>query len=339
MSQASINTSVVSESLRSRSINLDEEKLLITNFAGTQQEKDFTVPANCQGFGRIRHFYRATADGWPSNPLPIDPAAKALGVPSTNLLKAQVFQNASCNWRCWYCYVPFNLLSANHKHSAWLSCSELIDLYDAEPERPVVIDLSGGQPDLVPEWILWMMRELTNRGLAKHVYLWSDDNLSNDYFWRYLTDSDRRLISRYRNYGKVCCFKGFDRQSFAFNTKASPELFERQIELFQRYVELGIDVYGYATFTSPQSPRSDSMSRFMDALQVIHPELPLRVIPLEVRQFAPFEDRTLDQSHRDAMSHQNIAINFWQEELIKRFSNEQIHQEITEVRLFDQVKQ
>ena len=280
MSQASINTEVVSESLRSRSINLDEEKLLITNYAGTQQEKDLTVPANCGGFGRIRHFYRETSNGWPSNPLPIDPAAKALGVASADLLKAQVFQNASCNWRCWYCYVPFNLLNANQKHSAWLSCSDLIDLYMAEAERPAVIDLSGGQPDLVPEWIPWMMRELTNRALAEHVYLWSDDNLSNDYFWRHLTDDDRRLISNYRNYGKVCCFKGFDRQSFAFNTNATPELFDRQFELFKRYADLGIDVFGYATFTSPDKPSPDAICRFMDRLQTIGNEIPLRVIPL-----------------------------------------------------------
>ena len=233
MSQVSINTDDVSESLRSRSINLDKQELLITNYFGTQQEKDLTVPPNCSGYGRIRHFYRETSKGWPSNPLPIDPAAKALGVQSTDLLKAQVFQNASCNWRCWYCYVPFNLLSANQKHSGWLSCAELLDLYLAEAERPVVIDLSGGQPDLVPEWIPWMMRELNDRGISDQVYLWSYDNLSNDYCWKYVTAQDRQLVASYRNYGKVCCFKGFDRQSFAFNTKAAPELFDRQIELFK----------------------------------------------------------------------------------------------------------
>jgi hypothetical protein len=80
------------------------------------------------------------------------------------------------------------------------------------------------------------------------------------------------------------------------------------------------------------------MGRFVDSLQGIHPELPLRVIPLEIRQFAPFDDRTLDQSHRDAMSHQTTAINFWQEELRQRFSKKQLEQEITEVGLCSQVK-
>lgn len=324
MSQVSINTDEVSESLRSRSINLDEQKLLITNYAGTQQEKDLTVPPNCNGYGRIRHFYRETSEGWPSNPLPIDPAAKALGVQSKDLLKAQVFQNASCNWRCWYCYVPFNLLSANQKHSEWLSCEDLVDLYLAEIERPVVIDLSGGQPDLVPEWIPWMMRVLKERGLDEQVYLWSDDNLSNDYFWKYVTAEDRQMVANYQHYGKVCCFKGFDRQSFAFNTKAAPDLFDRQIELFKRNVDLGINVYGYATFTSPEKPKQETMSEFMDTLQEIGSEIPLRVIPLEIQEFSPSNQRSLEQSHQDAMRHQHLAINFWTNEMRRRFAPSQI---------------
>ena len=324
MSQVSIKTDDVSESLRSSSINLDEQKLLITNYVGTQQEKDLTVPPNCGGYGRIRHFYRETSEGWPSNPLPIDPAAKALGVQSTDLLKAQVFQNASCNWRCWYCYVPFNLLSANQKHSGWLSCEDLVDLYLAETERPVVIDLSGGQPDLVPEWIPWMMRVLKERGLAEQVYLWSDDNLSNDYFWKYVTTEDRQLVASYQNYGKVCCFKGFDRQSFAFNTKAAPELFDRQIKLFKRSVDLGIDVYGYATFTSPEKPKQETMSEFLDALQEIGSEIPLRVIPLEIQEFSPSNQRSLEQVHQDAMRYQHLAISFWTNEMRRRFAPSQI---------------
>ena len=53
----------------------------------------------------------------------------------------------------------------------------------------MVLDLTGGQPDLVPEWILWMMCELRARGLERKVYVWSDDNLSNDYFWRFLSET------------------------------------------------------------------------------------------------------------------------------------------------------
>ncbi len=155
-----IDTDKFSTILRQKSVDLSSNRLLVTRLAGSEQELDLSAPTNCDGFGRIRHFRRLTSDGWPSNPLPIDPACKALGLKTTDDLTAQVFQNASCNWRCWYCYVPFALLNANLSHSSFLSASELIALYLNEVNRPMVIDLTGGQPDLVPEWVPWMMKAL-----------------------------------------------------------------------------------------------------------------------------------------------------------------------------------
>jgi len=316
----SIDTDRFSATLRHRSINLTDRKLLISNLLGTEQENDLTEPPNCQGFGRIRHFRRETSPGWPSNPLPIDPACKALGITAVDLLQSQVFQNASCNWRCWYCYVPFSLLSADETLSGWLSAADLVDLYLNELPRPKVIDLSGGQPDLVPEWVPWMMQELIDRGLEREVYFWSDDNLSNDYFWKFLTQRDHELIVSYRNYGKVACLKGFNAESFAFNTVASPELFERQFDLIDRYVRSGIDVYGYVTFTTPKREGiHDNMSRFMDRLQKIHPNLPLRVIPLEIRAFNPVTDR-MRTLHHESMVNQQVAVEAWQDELQMRFT-------------------
>ena len=136
------------------------------------------------------------------------------------------------------------------------------------------------------------MRELPKRNLDRKVYLWSDDNLSNDYFWRYLSPEDIKTVKTFRNYGKVCCFKGYDAASFAFNTAAEPELFERQLQLFGRYLSLGIDLYAYATFTSPSDRDvASKMSVFVDRLQEITPNLPLRVVPLEIREFAPVTRR------------------------------------------------
>jgi uncharacterized Fe-S cluster-containing radical SAM superfamily protein len=315
-----IDTDRFSDSLRQRSVDLKERRILLSNFRGTEQEKDLAEAANCDGFGRIRHFRRDTSPGWPSNPLPIDPASRALDIAPSTLLRAQVFQNAACNWRCWYCYVPFSLLAADKKHSAWLSAGDMIDLYSDEPDHPKVIDLSGGQPDLVPEWVPWMMQELRDRQMESETYLWSDDNLSNDYFWRFLTDRDRELIASYKNYGKVCCFKGFNAASFSFNTRAAPELFVRQLDLFRRFVALGIDVYAYATFTTPTTETiQDDMRRFVDSLQSVHVNLPLRVIPLEIRAFNPIVNR-MSKIHESAMENQQWAISAWREELVSRFS-------------------
>jgi uncharacterized Fe-S cluster-containing radical SAM superfamily protein len=241
-----IDTDRFSEKLRLKAVDLGSQRLLVTRFYGSQQEHDLTEPPNCQGHGRIRHFRRTTSPGWPPNPLPIDPASRALGLLPTDELRTQVFQNAACNWRCWYCFVDFELLSADPRRAAWLSAGELMELYLAEPNRPPVIDLTGGQPDLVPEWVPWMMRELRLRGLEREIFLWSDDNLSNDYFWRFLDDADRELVAAYPMYGKVCCFKGFNGASFAFNTGAAPALFDRQFDLMARLLTLGMDLYAYA---------------------------------------------------------------------------------------------
>jgi uncharacterized Fe-S cluster-containing radical SAM superfamily protein len=328
-----INTDVLSDRYRKESIDLDGRRLLITNFHNTDQEKDLSEPANAAGFGRVRHFRRITTPGWPSNPLPIDPACKALGLQSVDIIRAQAFQNASCNWRCWYCFVPFDLLAANRTYSDWLSPGDLIDLYLSQDDPPRVIDLTGGQPDLVPEWIPWMMTELRNRGLDENIYVWSDDNLSNDYFWRFLSDKERELITTYKNYGKVCCFKGFDEESFSFNTAAEPELFDKQFELMKRLMSTGVDLYAYATITTPSTTDlSDHMRRFVDRLQTLDEKLPLRTIPLEIQVFTPVVKR-LDETKRCALKNQWIAVEAWLKELEHRFTSAERALNIADVRL------
>ena len=65
-------------------------------------------------------------------------------------MTALVFQNAACAWRCWYCFVPEDLLKADPNRSAWFTAAELVELYRQIPDAPRIIDLSGGSPDLVP---------------------------------------------------------------------------------------------------------------------------------------------------------------------------------------------
>jgi len=318
-----IDTEKFSASLRSRGVRYEQRQVLVTSFSGSEQEKDLSLPANCCGFGRIHHFYRTQAPGWPDNPLPIDPALHVLGLPHADSIKAKVFQNAICSWRCWYCFVDFDLLSANQNHSAFKTASELVDLYLAEPERPVLIDLSGGQPDLVPEWLLWFVEELDQRGLASKIYLWSDDNLSNDYIWRFLTANEIARITSFKNYGRVGCFKGFDSHSFAFNTKADPALYSEQFRLMKRLVAAGFDVYGYVTFTSDSDANlARHMADFVDRLQTeVDPIFPLRTFPLRIRVFTPTHPRVGDAQRR-SLEVQEEAVALWLSELQKRFPEE-----------------
>jgi len=196
-----------------------------------------------------------------------------------------------------------------------------------------MIDLTGGQPDLVPEWVPWMMRELIARGLEKKTYLWSDDNLSSNFFWRYLTDEDRDLIASYPNYGRVCCFKGFNAESFSFNTRAEPMLFDQQFELMERLLALGIDLYAYVTLTTPTSKNIEAdMAWFMDRLQTLNRNLPLRTVPLEIQVYTPVAPR-VKLLHEEAIRNQHLAIAAWQKELEYRFTSKERQANIAEVRL------
>ncbi len=330
---AKINTEKVSLTLRRKGIDLDRKAILITNFKNSEQEKDLTVPANCNGFGRVRHFRLSTGENWSPNPLPILPAAKALGLKPDTQIRAQVFQNAICNWRCWYCFVDFKLLSGNRKYSDFLTCTEMIELYLQQENPPLVIDLSGGQPDLTPEWIPWMMEALMEKGLSEKVYLWSDDNLSNDYLWKYVPQKYLDLMAGYKMYGRVSCFKGIDEESFALNTGAEPKLFKNQLLLFQRLLDLGLDLYAYVTMTAKLETDFQSViPKFLDNLQRIDENIPLRVVPLKVFEFTPVKPRMKDV-HFSLINGQNFAFKVWDAELKKRFPKKSLSKPITDIPL------
>src|SRR5208337_5430903 len=107
--------------LRARAIRISTKQVLIAKIIGSHQESDLKVPANCNGYGRIRHFRYEKYPDWSPNPLPIYPSARALGKPPSSDLRAQVFQNAACNWRCWYCFVDDSRLAADSRVSKFFT--------------------------------------------------------------------------------------------------------------------------------------------------------------------------------------------------------------------------
>lgn len=215
-----------------------------------------------------------------------------------------------------------------------MTTDALVKLYAAEPSPPLVIDLSGGSPDLTPEWIPWMMRSLRDTGLSGKTYLWSDDNLSTDYVFTVLSEQDRRTLIEYENYGRVCCLKGFDAESFSFNTTAAPDAFERQFDILARYLKLGIDLYGYITLTGtdPDAARTGVPS-LLDRLQTLSPCLPLRVVPLEIMSFTPTDHRSKVEGQKSGLADrvQREAIEIWCRELERRYSKSELGLNIADV--------
>jgi hypothetical protein len=160
------------------------------------------------------------------------------------------------------------------------------------------------------------LRALIERGRDTSTFLWSDDNLSNDYLFRYLSDDDMTLLAEHPGYGRVGCLKGFDAESFAFNTAADPDLFERQLQLVKRIHTLMPKLYLYVTLTAPATPTDarGAIQRLRDRLAAIDPQLLSRIVPLEVTPFTPTFPR-MRAEHRDALTVQQTMIGYWVEEL------------------------
>jgi hypothetical protein len=212
-------------------------------------------------------------------------------------------------------------LRADRAHSDWFTAAELVEFYTQIPQPPRIIDLSGGSPDLVPEWTPWMMRALQNAGRDHDTYLWTDDNLSTTYLFDNLPTADLDLLLSYRNYGRVCCIKGFDERSFAFNTRAAPDAYDRQFEILKRVLDLGLDTYGYVTLTSPHSDGvAEGVAILLDRLQAIDPYFPLRIVPLRIQIFTPVAQRLARDPDRErSFRVQEEAIACWNNELSRRF--------------------
>jgi len=309
-------------------------RFLISRIASSEQEPDLSKPPNCDGYGRIRHFRRFIADDWCPDPLPLDPCTKALKLDNLNMLEAQVFQIASCNLNCWYCFVPDTLKIAKPDQSKWFSCDEMIRLFNAEKSNIRIIDLSGGNPELVPEWVLYTMKALEKMNLNNSIYLWSDDTLTTDFTFKYLKSSDLLYMKRYLNYGKVCCFKGYDQNSFSFNTLLPSSSFDNQFDLFARYMELRLDLFGYVTFTTNNIVNcEEKIDQFITRLIQIHPLLPLRIIPLKIVKFSSMQKR-MKPEYEQALINQLIIYNEWARVLSKLYNPELLNVNISNIQLY-----
>lgn len=329
-----INADRLAADLRERSVDLIDRRVRLAVLSGSAQEADITEPPNCGGLGRIHHFHAKAFSDWPTDPLPMAPARRRLGLDRarTEDMTAQVFQLAACNYRCWYCFVPYSLLHPTDQNSRFVSTDELVARYRALHDAPLIIDCSGGQPDLVPEWIPWMMRSLRDANLQDSTFLWSDDNLSNEYYWEFLDGEDLDLIRSYPNYARVACFKGFDEDSFTFNTRADPSLFQRQLRLFRRHLREGVDQYAYVTLTGIEDRGLEkAIDLFMDRLQSIHPNLPLRTVPLRIATFGVLRGRCERENLDRAMHVQQEAVSEWQNQLVQRYPEDLLAADICDV--------
>lgn len=317
--------------IRDKVLNLNEKKVLIANLENTLESKDNYTKINCDGFGRIRVFKNFTVHMSLKDKKTRKPLYR--GHPVVDELRTQVFQLAGCNWRCWYCFVDYKLLSGNPKYGKFFSADELITLYSKDSSRPQVIDLSGGNPDIVPEWCLWTMQSIEKYNLKEKVHIWLDDNLGTDIMWDVLTQEEIKYMASFPNHTRACCFKGYDQNSFEFNTGERKNSFDVQFDVFRRLLKEGFNLYAYVTLTAPEGNcTKEKISTFIDRLQEIHPNLPLRTIPLEIKPYTAMVSR-MNSDQEKSLDEQTKAYCYWWEELTERYSTSELEKPYDEILL------
>lgn len=327
---ATTGNSKKTDTLRSQVLSRTMGTVRLASLLETSQSCDIGKPITLGGFGRIHCFSGKAKKGWLLDPLPSIPASHKLQCAPEEAEYVQVLQVAACNLRCWYCFVDYSSLDPSTNTNRDFEVDSLVADALRQPDCPRILDLSGGNPGLVPEWILWTIRALKRHGNDR-VYLWADDNLTVELYSQVLSANEISEISEFRLFGSVGCFKGFDDESFAFNTGLPQIEFESQFHNFEKILRFGWDLYAYATFTTPE-PRSLAarIASFIDRLQEIDENLPLRLVPLEVKPYTPVLER-LRPHHKRAIEIQYDAMRQWVEELSRRFDLETLKKPICDI--------
>ena len=124
------------------------------------QEADLTLPANCNGYGRVRPLSTGDRRGLACRTRcrSCPPAARSASL-GTRANDRAASSNAACAWRCWYCFVPEELLRADRNAPHSVTAAELVD-FSTNPDAPRSSTLGRiARPGA--GWTLWMMRALT----------------------------------------------------------------------------------------------------------------------------------------------------------------------------------
>lgn len=314
----------ICEMLRKRIVDVENKKVKLTKFNDLNECMDNNCYVNCMGMGRLRR-YKNFSLFLDNQEKPQKRLLRGLN-PSINDFETQVFQIMGCNMRCWYCFVDRCVLAAREGYGEWMTISDMIELFLKENHLPYIIDLSGGQPDLVPEWCLWVMEEVEKRNLRDIIYIWMDDNLATTHIMeKYLTQEQISYMANYPKHSRACCFKGYNEYTYRFNVGNKCLTLEEQVNNFRKLYNYGFDIYAYITLTGPKgSANRKDIEVFISKIQDIHPKLPLRLIPIKIKEFTETAER-INGIQIEALEEQYRAYDIWTEVMNERFSKEEMN--------------
>ena len=150
---------------RERIIRPQTREVFLSKIPKAEVEGSTHAYINCEGYGMVRRSTTQRSD-WPDIDILPNLVPSKLGITREEAETTQIFRLGACNFRCWYCFVDFRYLKSNPEYGDFMSVEKMVDLYQAQENAPKIIYLTGGQPDLAPEWTFWMMEELDRKSVV-----------------------------------------------------------------------------------------------------------------------------------------------------------------------------
>jgi uncharacterized Fe-S cluster-containing radical SAM superfamily protein len=317
----------LAEKLRKDLIIAPKRKVSLANIGSSLQSFDsFKASRIKQDFFRTKLYQKPYENNYFGGK-PADVASLKLGIPEAECNNVFIAQINACNLRCWYCYCDARNLCADHRYGEYftpdqillhfLSASKKYE-YSKNPDEKInILRLSGGEVFLVPELIYWIIEDIFSLNLQDRIFLWIDCNLSTgDFFWKYLSKSQIKRIRNFKNLGICCCYKGFDEESFYYNTGADPVFFGEQFKMHRRLFEEGLDVYSYIYPVSIFPIESDghAKSKIDNFIGLMQKEVsyfsPLRMAVPAIKIYSANENR-ITAEKRKILSYQDKIRNLW----------------------------
>ncbi|MBU4456164.1 MAG: 4Fe-4S cluster-binding domain-containing protein [Nanoarchaeota archaeon] len=307
--------------LKRRDLVYQDSKLLLANFALTEQKADLEkTKGNTKGpigdYFRIKTNIKTENKDGKESPmnefyrtgnkklLMFDfnwwPLTKMEGQ-QEDFNEVFIYQLKGCNVNCNFCFVDrFNNNGAESHGAKFFSVEELVDSFAEKKKKKKkegiklnVLRPSGGEPSLVPEQWLAILQELDKRGLSSEVYLQSDTNLTTGHMLEQLMDKGEldkcilNKIAEYDNFGLLSCFKGTDPERFTENTQCNPKFFEEQFYSYNLFANAGIAIYPHIV-----NPNSKSLEMFADMFAADHGEEAYKLLHLfSIGPYGPVKSR------------------------------------------------
>lgn len=269
--------------MRNRIYRKTDGAVLFANLLGTKEAEDAYHKINLGGFGRIRSFqnFQMHID----TGLVVQRKFVRLnsdGKKSSNY-SSQVFQVGGCPLRCRYCFVDSKNLNGTNPNSRFFLPADIVQMFLTVWPDIRNLDISGGSPDLCPEFVFELLREIELSGLYGKITVWVESNLDMLYYSR-LPKEMIRYIAAFPNLRFLCSIKGWDNASVRFNTRYLTS-FDKQIEGLKFLNLWHIPLSLYLTFIGDRIPELDDIINLYSVLNEIHNEIPERCIPLYIKRF------------------------------------------------------